>query len=145
MDTATKMEPPKDKRSLAKLGRLAGLALPPRRQPCLVAVAGEEIPLPSQLLDLIVKVAGDLQAGRSVFVVSGDQALTPQAAADFLGMSRQFLARLLETGALPFHKVGTHRRLLFKDVQRFADRRAQQRRATLEKLRDRLHADGVDT
>jgi excisionase family DNA binding protein len=71
--------------------------------------------------------------------------MTPQAAADFLGMSRQFLARLLDDGAMPFHKVGSHRRLLFKDVQKFATTRAQSRRATLEKPRDKLYSAGVDS
>ena len=145
MDTATRMEPPKDKRALEKLVRIAGLTAARRKQPCLVDSEGREIPLPELLFGLIVMVARDLQAGRSVFVVSGEQAMTPQAAADFLGMSRQFLARLLDDGAMPFHKVGSHRRLLFKDVQKFATTRAQSRRATLEKLRDKLHAAGVDS
>ena len=145
MDTATRMEPPKDKRALERLERIAGLTVVRRKQPCLVDSEGKEIPLPEQLFGLIVKVAGDLQAGRSVFVVSGEQAMTPQAAADFLGMSRQFLATLMDEGAIAFHKVGSHRRLLFKDVQQFSAKRAQSRRATLEKLRDKLHAAGVDS
>ncbi len=140
MDTATRMEPPKDKRALEKLERIAGLTVARRKQPCLVDSDGREIPLPEQLFGLIVKVAGDLQAGRSVFVISGEQAMTPQAAADFLGMSRQFLSRLMDEGALPFHSVGSHRRLLFKDIQKFATKRAQSRRATMEKLRDKLYA-----
>lgn len=144
MDTATRMEPPKDKRALEKLERIAGLTVVRRKQPCLVDSEGKEIPLPEQLFGLVVKVAGDLQAGRSVVVISGEQAMTPQAAADFLGMSRQFLARLMDEGAIAFHKVGSHRRLAFKDVQQFAAKRAQLRRATLEKLRDKLHAAGVD-
>ncbi|MEY3813187.1 MAG: hypothetical protein RL495_1134 [Verrucomicrobiota bacterium] len=145
MDTATRMEPPKDKRALEKLERIAGLTIVRRKQPCLVDSEGREIPLPEQLFGLVVKVAGDLQAGRSVVVISGEQAMTPQAAADFLGMSRQFLARLMDEGAIAFHKVGSHRRLTFKDVQQFASKRAQSRRATLEKLRDKMHAAGVDS
>ncbi len=143
MNTVTRMEPPKDKRALEKLERIACLTVVRRKQPCLVDSKGKEIPLPEQLFGLVVKVAGDLQAGRSVFVVSGEQAMTPQAAADFLGMSRQFLAKLMDEGAVPFHKVGSHRRLLFKDVQQFSAKRAHSRRVTLEKLRDKLHAAGV--
>lgn len=145
MDTATRMEPPKDKRALERLERIAGLTVARRKQPCLVDSEGKEIPLPEQLFGLVVKVAGDLQAGRSVVVISGEQAMTPQAAADFLGMSRQFLARLMDEGAIPFHKVGSHRRLAFKDVQQFSAKRAHSRRVTLEKLRDKLHAAGVDS
>ena len=126
MDTATRMEPPKDKRALEKLVRIAGLTAARRKQPCLVDSEGREIPLPEQLFGLIVMVARDLQAGRSVFVVSGEQAMTPQAAADFLGMSRQFFVNLLEKGEI-------------------STTRAQSRRASLEKLRDKLHAAGVDS
>ena len=75
MDTATRMEPPKDKRALEKLVRIAGLTAARRKQPCLVDSEGREIPLPEQLFGLIVMVARDLQAGRSVFVVSGEQAI----------------------------------------------------------------------
>lgn len=145
MDTATRMEPPKDKRALEKLERIAGLTVVRRKQPCLVDSEGKEIPLPEQLFGLVVNVARDLQAGRSVFVVSGEQAMTPQAAADFLGMSRQFLARLMDEGAISFHKVGSHRRLTFKDVQQYAVKRAHSRRGALEKLRDKMHAAGVDS
>jgi len=31
-------------------------------------------------------------------------------------MSRQFLITLLEKGAIPFHLVGTHRRIYVRDV-----------------------------
>ena len=65
MDTATRMEPPKDKRALEKLMRIAGLTAARRKQPCLVDSVGREIPLPEQLFALIVMVARDLQAGRS--------------------------------------------------------------------------------
>jgi hypothetical protein len=46
---------------------------------------------------------------------------------------------------LPFHRVGSHRRLLLADVQRYAAHRAKARHTALEKLRDRIQAAGLDT
>lgn len=39
--------------------------------------------------------------------------LTTQEAADMLNVSRRHLLKLLESGALLFHKAGKHRRIRF--------------------------------
>jgi len=63
-----------------------------------------------------------------------DAELTTEQAADFLNVSRPFVVRLLETGTVPFHKVGTHRRLRFDDVLRYKNKTDEARRRALDEL-----------
>lgn len=42
--------------------------------------------------------------------------VTTQEAADILHLSRPHFVRLLEQGKFPFHRVGTHHRVILDDV-----------------------------
>jgi excisionase family DNA binding protein len=95
---------------------------------------GPVVELPAPLVRLLVQAARLVAEGRTVALVAEDEAFTTQAAADFLGVSRQHLVDLLEDGAMPFHRVGTHRRVLFRDLVTYEKQRAGQRRAALSRL-----------
>ena len=71
---------------------------------------------------------------RTVVLVPEDETFTTQAAADYLGVSRQHLVDLLEGGQIPFHKVGSHRRVAFRDLLAYEKRRDKERRAALDEL-----------
>jgi excisionase family DNA binding protein len=45
-----------------------------------------------------------------------EQRLTTQEAADFLGVSRPTMVKLLEDGKIPYEQPGRHRRILFTDL-----------------------------
>ncbi|MBI4025158.1 MAG: helix-turn-helix domain-containing protein [Verrucomicrobia bacterium] len=72
-----------------------------------------------------------------------DETFTTQAAANFLGMSRQFFVTLLESGQIPFHRVGTHRRVSFKDLRDYAQKRNAERRAGLNRLFNEVKKAGL--
>ena len=67
-----------------------------------------------------------------------DTELTTQEVADFLNVSRQYVVQLLDQGAIPHTKVGTHRRVRFGDLQAYKEIRDGQRRTVLARLSEDL-------
>jgi excisionase family DNA binding protein len=90
---------------------------------------GTEITLPSSLLRLVVSAANNLAAGHAVMAIPAEVTLTPAEAAELLGLSRPFVARLIERGDIPSELLpdSRHRRIKLEDVLAFQARR--QRRA----------------
>jgi excisionase family DNA binding protein len=109
----------------------------------LIGHDGTRLELPPALYDLLVYVVQALERKQTLFLMPEDEAFTTQAAADFLGMSRPYLLRLLEAGKIPYHRVGTHRRILLRDLRAFQAERDQERRARLADLTKRVDAAGV--
>lgn len=60
--------------------------------------------------------------------------LTNQEAADLLNVSHYYLVRLLETGKLPFHKTGRHRRIRFNDLMAYKQLREERGTQVMESL-----------
>ena len=60
--------------------------------------------------------------------------LTVAEAAELLNVSRPFVIRLLESGAMPFRKVGTRRRVRLVDVLEYRDRQDAIANAALEEM-----------
>ncbi len=67
----------------------------------------------------------ELASGAAVHLIAGDAELTTQEAGDLLGLSRTYVARLIDQGTLPGHKAGTHRRLRLADVLTYRTQRAE--------------------
>ena len=75
-----------------------------------------------------------MQAGKAVSIVPEHQQMTSQRAANLLGVSRPFMVRLLEEGELPFHMVGSHRRVYLKDLLAYQKRRDAERHDGINRM-----------
>lgn len=92
------------------------------------------INLPTSALRLLLDILGELALGNAVKIVPIHAELTTQEAADLLNVSRPHLVKLLETGELPFHKTGRHRRVLFSDLMPFKQRRDKTSQEAMDAL-----------
>lgn len=90
--------------------------------------------LPQAAVRLLLDMLGQIADGNAVSIVPIQAELTTQQAADMLNVSRPFLVGLLEKGTLPFHKVGTHRRVHFGDVIAYKQREHEARHRALDEL-----------
>lgn len=82
-----------------------------------------QVELPTSALRLLVDILAELADGNAVKVVPIHAELTTQEAADMLNVSRPHLIKLLEDGALPFHRTGKHRRIKFAELMQYKDAR----------------------
>lgn len=99
-----------------------------------VQVGGKTVSLPVGALHLLHDILSGLGQGHGVTVLSTDAELTTQQAADLLNVSRPFLVEQLESGLLPFRKVGTHRRVLLRDVLKYKRATDEKRLRALDEL-----------
>jgi len=96
--------------------------------------SGEEMLLPSEVYEVLLEVVTAMSKGQAISVVPKSQRLTTREAADFLGISRPTLVKLLEAGEIPYEQPSRHRRVLLSDLVAFKQRRRDARRATLAEM-----------
>ena len=93
-----------------------------------------DVTVPRAAYQLLLESLAQLSNGNAVTVVPVHAELTTQQAAALLNVSRPHLVHLLEDGALPFRKVGTHRRVLAEDVIAYRLRDDEKRRQAADGL-----------
>ncbi len=109
----------------------------------LVGPDGKTDILPNNVYSFLCRLLGELKAGNSVTILQAKAELTTVEAAKLLGMSRQFLVDLLKNDQIPFHMVGTHRRLYARDVLAYKSKRDNARRTALDDLAQAEYSEGI--
>lgn len=95
---------------------------------------GETVTIPKTAFRLFMAILTEMANGNAVRIIPHQAELTTQEAAELLNISRPYLVRLLDDERIPFHRVGTHRRILFKDVMAYKAQHRRARKDTLDRL-----------
>jgi excisionase family DNA binding protein len=109
----------------------------------LIDEEGQRTELPAPLFHQLERMIRLMVEKRAIMVIPEDETFTTQAAANYLGVSRQYLVNLLKEGRIPYRTVGSHRRIVFKDLLTFETLRDQNRRTTLNRLMKQVDEAGL--
>lgn len=93
-----------------------------------------KITFPFSAMKLLLQILTQMAEGNAVTLIPIHAELTTQEAANLLNVSRPFLIKLLEKGEIPFHKIGTHRRIRFIDLLHFKTQADESSQKALDEL-----------
>lgn len=94
------------------------------------------VPLPESVVALLLNALQVMTEGKAVSLVPVSTELTTTRAAKILNVSRPYLTRLLDDGAIPYHQVGSHRRIQLDDLLAFKSQHHARQEEGLQKLTD---------
>jgi excisionase family DNA binding protein len=132
--------PPRDLSALLDLARFLEQHTEPG---LLLGPDSEQVPLPEEVYRVVAEVVEAMREGKVITLVPRTQRLTTQEAADFLGVSRPTMVKLLEDGKIPYEQPGRHRRVLFTDLLAYTGRQHAGRRAALDRLTEEASEAGI--
>jgi excisionase family DNA binding protein len=82
--------------------------------------------VPPIALKLIQNILDELSHGNMVAVQKIEQFLSTTEAAELLNVSRPYVIKLLNEGKLPFHTVGSHRRIRYDELMQYKKKQEEQ-------------------
>ena len=101
---------------------------------CLSAPDERPTQLPESLYLALKDAVKFLLEGSAVAISPLHRRLSTTEAGEILGISRQFLTRLIDGGEIPCERTGRHRRLALSNVLEYKRKRDEYRRAALAEM-----------
>ena len=101
-----------------------------------VRLDDSDLVLPRQAVALLRDLLAEMAQGNAVTILPTHAEVTTQEAANMLNVSRPHLVKLLKEGALPFSRVGTHRRIRLQDLLAYKRQQEEASEAALQELAD---------
>ncbi len=92
--------------------------------------------VPMAAFKLFLQLLNEMAQGHAVTIIPYHSELTTQQAAEILNVSRPFVIKLLEQGALSYRKVNRHRRIRFDDLMAYKTADDAKRQAARRELTD---------
>ena len=130
-----------DREALQQLA--AALAPPATTTSFLQGPDEAPLSLPPSLYSALRDAVRILLRGDAVAISPLHRQLSTTEAGDLLGVSRQYLTRLIDRGEIPCDRTGRHRRLRLSDVLEFQRKRSAERRRVLDELTAEATAAGA--
>ena len=96
--------------------------------------SSKAIKIPESAIHMLFDILTQMSKGNAVTLIPIHAELTTQEAANLLNVSRPFLIDLLEGGKIPYRKVGTRRKVMFKDLVIYKNASQTARSKTLDEL-----------
>ena len=100
----------------------------------MIKTEGQEIQLPPIIAQVLNEIINILSNNGSLTLIPMDKELTTQQAADILNVSRPYIVKLLQNNEIPYRKVGTHRKILMKELIEYKIKSSANRKAKLSEL-----------
>ena len=94
----------------------------------------KQVTIPFSAIRILLDILTQMAEGNAITLIPIHAELTTQEAANLLNVSRPYLIKLLDNHQIPFHKVGTHRRILFADLLSFKEKAYKETQKALDEL-----------
>lgn len=96
--------------------------------------SAQRVEIPTSIYRLMMRLMAEIGQGNAVRITPVHAELTTNEAAVELNVSRPFLIKLLNESVIPYRMVGSHRRVLFKDVMAYKKRQMEASNRALDEL-----------
>jgi excisionase family DNA binding protein len=102
------------------------------------------VAIPPAILRMLGQALGMMAKGQPIALVPEKQEFSTVEAANFLNVSRPFVIKEIQAGKLDYRMVGSHRRILFKDLVKYAESMRKQRSEALDKMAENARELGLE-